>query len=135
MQATLAALMAGTAPFEPQPSTPTPATSSEKSVPRYRPHSCAAHSPSPRRVQHSASNSDDSGHDDSGTPDNFVPDPQVCREFGITAMTLWRWTNDAALCFPPPIEIRKRNFRSRRTLEEFKERMVAQAIKARAVNK
>jgi hypothetical protein len=130
MQATLAALMASTAPFEPQPSTPKPATSSRKSVPRYRPHSCAAHSALSRRVQHSASDSDDSGDDDSGAPDSFVPDPQVCREFGITAMTLWRWTNDAALCFPPPIEIRKRNFRSRSALEEFKTRMIARGTAA-----
>jgi hypothetical protein len=26
--------------------------------------------------------------------DEFVPDPKVCKEFGITAMTLWRWDHD-----------------------------------------
>ena len=80
------------------------------------------------------SGDDDSGDDDSGAPDSFVPDPQVCREFGITAMTLWRWTNDAALRFPPPIEIRKRNFRSRRALEEFKTRMIARGAAARIMS-
>jgi hypothetical protein len=53
-------------------------------------------------------------------PDEFVPDTNVCREFGITAMTLWRWDHDERLRFPPAIKIRRRNFRSRRALEEFK---------------
>jgi len=43
------------------------------------------------------------------------------------------WGKDPNLGFPPKIKIRQHNFRSRRALEEFKERMVAQAIKARAV--
>ena len=68
-------------------------------------------------------------------PDLLVPDKQVRAEFGVTDMTLYRWDHDATLGFPPKIKIRQHNFRSRRALEEFKERMVAQAIKARAVNK
>ena len=28
----------------------------------------------------------------SAAPDNLIPDPVVCAEFGVTAMTLWRWT-------------------------------------------
>jgi len=58
------------------------------------------------------------------SPDEFVPDPQVLAEFGITAMTAWRWDHDpelAELGWPPPIKIRSRNFRSRRHLERFKE--------------
>jgi hypothetical protein len=51
----------------------------------------------------------------------------------VTEMTLHRWDKDPSLGFPPKIQIRGRNFRSRRALEQFKERMVAQAIKARAV--
>jgi hypothetical protein len=58
----------------------------------------------------------------------LVPDPQVCREFGVTSMTLWRWDEDPALNFPPPIRIRKRKFRSRRALDEFKHRMMRDAI-------
>ena len=34
-----------------------------------------------------------------GTPqaEELVPDPQVVREFGITAMSLWRWDRDQTL--------------------------------------
>lgn len=61
-------------------------------------------------------------------PDELVPDPVVWREFGISSMTGWRWTHDLELGFPPPIKIRNRCFRSRRALEEFKVRMMRQAI-------
>ena len=63
--------------------------------------------------------------------DEFVPDPVVWREFGVTSMTLWRWTRDKELGFPPPIRIRNRLFRSRRQLEEFKQRMLRKAIATR----
>jgi hypothetical protein len=59
--------------------------------------------------------------------EELVPDPQVCREFGITLMTLWRWDHDEALKFPAAIQIRKKNYRSRRELEEFKQRVIARA--------
>lgn len=61
-------------------------------------------------------------------PDELVPDPVVWREFGVTSMTLYRWTHDPELNFPPPIKIRNRCFRSRRALEEFKERMMRNAV-------
>jgi predicted DNA-binding transcriptional regulator AlpA len=64
-------------------------------------------------------------------PDKLVPDPVVWREFGITSMTLYRWTNDAKLNFPPPIKIRKKNFRSRAALEQFKTRMMRNAVTQR----
>jgi predicted DNA-binding transcriptional regulator AlpA len=67
----------------------------------------------------------------STNPDNLIPDPVVCAEFGVTAMTLWRWTRDPELNFPPPIAIRNRNFRSRRQLEAFKARMLMRAIRQR----
>ena len=60
-------------------------------------------------------------------PDHLVPDPQVWREFGVTAMTIWRWTHNRALGFPPPMKINRRNFRSRRALEEFKARLLRDA--------
>jgi len=63
--------------------------------------------------------------------DQFVPDPQVCKEFGITAMTLWRWDRDPDLGFAPRIQIRGKNYRSRQLLEKFKQRMVAKAIAER----
>jgi hypothetical protein len=63
--------------------------------------------------------------------DEFVPDPLVCKEFHITAMTLWRWDQDDELEFPPQIKIRKKNYRSRLLLEQFKQQVVATAIAAR----
>jgi predicted DNA-binding transcriptional regulator AlpA len=72
---------------------------------------------------------DESAAPPSGTsPDNLIPDPVVCAEFGVTAMTLWRWTRDRELNFPPAITIRNRNFRSRKQLEAFKARMLIRAI-------
>ena len=63
--------------------------------------------------------------------DDLVPDPQVWREFGITAMTGYRWSHDPDLGFPPAIKIRTRNFRSRKALDVFKERLVTEAIAKR----
>jgi predicted DNA-binding transcriptional regulator AlpA len=68
----------------------------------------------------------------SDASEESVPDPQVCREFGISAMTLWRWDHDHTLSFPPPIRIRNRKFRSRRQLEETKARMLRDAMVAKA---
>lgn len=62
-------------------------------------------------------------------PDELVPDPQVWREFGISSMSGWRWTKDPNLGFPPAIKIRTRCFRSRRALEQFKERVMRSATK------
>jgi hypothetical protein len=56
-------------------------------------------------------------------PDELVPDPQVAREFNVTLMTLWRWDRDprlAELGWEPPVKIRRRNYRRRRSLEKFK---------------
>lgn len=61
---------------------------------------------------------------------DLVPDPAVCREFGITTMTLWRWSCDPELNFPARIQIRKRNFRGRRQLDDFKARMIRSATAA-----
>jgi predicted DNA-binding transcriptional regulator AlpA len=63
--------------------------------------------------------------------DELVPDPEVCREFSISAMTLWRWDHDAALKFPPPVRIRKRKYRRRREIEAFKAQMLAEAVTQR----
>jgi predicted DNA-binding transcriptional regulator AlpA len=65
-------------------------------------------------------------------PDQLVPDPIVAEEFGgITLMTLYRWTNDPNLGFPPPVKIRTKNFRSRRALEDFKARIMRWAVSQR----
>lgn len=63
--------------------------------------------------------------------DTLVPDPAVAREFAISSMSLWRWTRDPELNFPPAIRIRGRNFRSRSQLEAFKARLLRAAITSR----
>jgi predicted DNA-binding transcriptional regulator AlpA len=62
------------------------------------------------------------------TPDELVPDPQVLKEFGIIPMTLWRWDNDPRVGFPPARRIGPRKYRSRRELEEFKAKLLREAI-------
>jgi predicted DNA-binding transcriptional regulator AlpA len=52
--------------------------------------------------------------------DPLIPDPQVQKELGISAMTLWRWDRDPKLGFPPPIRIRRRKYRRRSALNRFK---------------
>ena len=64
--------------------------------------------------------------------DTFVPDVVVIHEFGVTSMTLWRWDHDKKLNFPPKIKIGARNYRSRRELEKFKQRMQRTAIEQRS---
>lgn len=61
--------------------------------------------------------------------DTLVPDRIVRKEFGISSMTLHRWTKDPSLKFPPPIRIRTRCFRSRVQLEEFKARLTQAALR------
>jgi hypothetical protein len=72
------------------------------------------------------------GDDDGDVPDILVPDPLVVQEFHITLMTLSRWTKDPRLGFPPPMKINRRNFRSRRALEEFKAGLLKKALADRA---
>jgi hypothetical protein len=60
--------------------------------------------------------------------DTLVPDPLVCREFSISKMSLWKWSRDQKLGFPPVIKIRRHNYRSRRALDAFKARLLREAI-------
>ena len=72
--------------------------------------------------------------DDTPDHDTLVPDPQVQKEFGVTAMSIWRWDRDPELIelgWPPPIRIRFRKFRSRNALENFKRVMARRAIEQR----
>jgi hypothetical protein len=65
--------------------------------------------------------------------DQLVPDDKVREEFGdISEMGLWRWDHDPDLEFPPAIYIRRRKFRSRRMLEDFKRKLIRRAIEKRA---
>ena len=57
-------------------------------------------------------------------PDELVPDPQVARELGNrTLMTIWRYSRDPDLGFPPVVKLRGRNYRWRSQLEVFKGRL------------
>jgi hypothetical protein len=61
-------------------------------------------------------------------PGDLITDRQCRRELNdITAVTLWAYTNDPLLGFPPIIKIRNRNFRSRKLFDAFKARMIAKA--------
>ena len=74
------------------------------------------------------------GTHDTPSHDTLVPDPQVQKEFGVTAMSIWRWDRDPELIelgWPPPIRIRFRKFRSRNALENFKRVMARRAIEQR----
>ena len=72
--------------------------------------------------------STDPSDDVAGVTDTFVPDPQVWKELGISSMTGWRWQRDPELNFPPRIQIRGRNFRSRKQLERWKAEMLRRSI-------
>ena len=66
--------------------------------------------------------------------DELVPDPQAARELNISLMTVWRWDHDpqlAALGWPPPVYIRKRKYRGRKLLENFKSAALRRAVRAR----
>jgi hypothetical protein len=64
--------------------------------------------------------------------DELVPDPRVARELGISLMGLWRRTHDPKQDFPPPVKVRNRNYRSRRLLEAYKQRLIKTAVKEQA---
>jgi hypothetical protein len=75
----------------------------------------------------------DSSEDVADVIDTFVPDPKVWRELGISSMTWWRWQRDPEINFPPRIQIRGRNFRSRKQLERWKAEMLRRSIGQRRV--
>lgn len=69
--------------------------------------------------------------EDSSDFDSFVPERVVLEEFDITSMTAHRWDKDdelRRLGWPPPMYIRGRKYRSRKLLQEFKQRYLKQAI-------
>lgn len=62
--------------------------------------------------------------------DTLIPDPEVWAIFRRSSMTIHRWSNDPKLGFPPIVKINKRNYRSARALEAFKERMASEGMRA-----
>jgi hypothetical protein len=67
--------------------------------------------------------------------DRLVSEPDVCAEFGISAMCAWRWDRDAKMIaqgWPAPIRLNRRKFRSRAALDAFKQNLVERAVRERA---
>jgi hypothetical protein len=67
-------------------------------------------------------------------PDQFVADPDVACELGISLMSIWRYDHSAELAemgWPAKVSMRKRNFRSRHQLEQFKNNMLRRAMAER----
>jgi hypothetical protein len=64
-------------------------------------------------------------------PDEFVPDPIVQRELNKSRWTLIRYENDPDMGFPPCIYLKGKKHRSRKALEEWKKRMVEEALQQR----
>ena len=56
---------------------------------------------------------------DDSTGRRYLPDPQVCRRYGVSAMTLWRWDHDPRINFPKPIRINRRKYRDEAELEAW----------------
>lgn len=59
-------------------------------------------------------------------PDELLKGPQVWRRYNVSAMTGWRWLQDAKLGFPTPIRIRGRNYWRLRDLEAWERHAAAQ---------
>ena len=55
-------------------------------------------------------------------PKRYLPDPEVCQRYGVSDMTITRWTRDPDLNFPQPLVIRNRKYRDLDELEAFEER-------------
>ena len=133
----IAAALMSSAAHPPPPESKASQVTQEKPGQRVGGWPSQQHSQPSRRRQHQSKRDatrEDGEAADAGEPDELVPDPVVCREFNISAMTLWRWDRDpelAALGFPPPVTIRKRKFRIRKQLEMFKRTMLRRAIAQR----
>jgi hypothetical protein len=72
--------------------------------------------------------------DSTGPPDSFVADPDVARELSVSLVTIWRYDHSTELRemgWPLKVQIGKRNFRSRRQLENFKAAMLRRALAER----
>ena len=51
-------------------------------------------------------------------PKRYLPDPEVCQRYGVSDMTITRWTQDPRLNFPQPLIIRSRKYRDLDELED-----------------
>jgi predicted DNA-binding transcriptional regulator AlpA len=72
-----------------------------------------------------ASRSNKKGHV-TMTEKKLIPDPQVCRRYGVSGMTIWRWDRNPELNFPKPIRINRRKYRDEAELESWERERAAQ---------
>lgn len=71
---------------------------------------------------------------DAADPGDLIADATCQRELDyISKVTLWKYSNDPKLNFPPVVKIWNRNYRSRKLFDEFKARLIAKANDARAL--
>ena len=63
--------------------------------------------------------------DDSKPERRYLPDPQVCRRYGVCAMTLWRWDHDPEMNFPKPMRVGRRKYRDEEELVAWERWCVA----------
>lgn len=58
--------------------------------------------------------------DDATSPRRYLTGPDVCRRYGISNMTLWRWLDDPAIAFPKPtLRVRERRYWDEQTLIDW----------------
>ena len=49
----------------------------------------------------------------------YLPAPAIQVRYGISALTLWRWTRDPKLGFPVPLIVNRRRFFRRAEIEAW----------------
>jgi len=55
----------------------------------------------------------------------YIPGPEVDRRYNISAMTRWRWGQNAELDFPQPLRVNGRQFFAEDELEAWERRQAA----------
>lgn len=81
-------------------------------------HRRRTHRRTHRRAREGSAREGEGDGDDGGDPDDgggsddggFVTGPQLCRRYGVSEQSIWRWRHDPALDFPKPMTINRRNY-------------------------
>ncbi len=60
-------------------------------------------------------------------PHRYLSAPQVCRRYGISDMTLWRWLRDEKMAFPEPMVRNRRRYFLEADLAEWERQRVTAA--------
>lgn len=59
----------------------------------------------------------------------YLPDPDVCKRYSISAMTLWRWDHDPEQNFPKPIRFgSRRKYRDLAALEAWERSRASESV-------